>query len=142
MKDPTTRRDFARPCGIGASVSCALPATAASARHIRIGHTGITWGNDSPQAVKDISSLGYYGFETFGNVLEKWEADPELSEGIAACKLPLISAYCSFNLTDATKKKDEIDKMLRWEGLLKKFGGSVSVLGPNGVPRGGYNFKE
>ena len=25
-------------------------------------------------AIADVSRLGFYGFETFGNVLEKWES--------------------------------------------------------------------
>jgi inosose dehydratase len=142
MRPTYNRRDFARFAGIAATALPSLFATDPPARHIKIGHTGITWGNDSLQAVRDVSSLGFYGFETFGNVLEKWDADPELSEKIAAYKLPLISAYCSFNLIDPTKKKDELAQMSRWAGLTKKFGGGVIVVGPNGVPRATYDFKD
>jgi inosose dehydratase len=137
-----TRRDFALLASIGAISSPALSAADSLARRIKIGHTGITWGNDSLQAVQDISALGYYGFETFGNVLEKWDADAELREKITDSKLPLISAYCSFDLIDPAKKKAELDKMSRWAALTKKFGGSVTVLGPNGVPRANYDFRE
>ncbi len=142
MRQTLTRRDFARLAGTGVAAFPALFAADAPTRRIKIGHTGITWGDDSLQAVKDVSTLGYYGFETFGNVLEKWEATPELHEKIAAFNLPLISAYCSCNLVDPTKKKDELDKMSRWAGLIKKNGGGVTVLGPNGVPRASYDFKE
>jgi inosose dehydratase len=142
MRSSYTRRDFAGLAGIGAAVTSTLLAADSPVRRIKIGHTGITWGNDSLQAVQDISALGYYGFETFGEVLEKWDADPQLSEKLAAYKLPLISAYCSFNLIDPTKKKDELDKMSHWATLTKKYGGSVIVLGPNGVPRASFDFKE
>jgi inosose dehydratase len=142
MIQTCTRRDFVRLGGIGTAVSSALLAADSPARRIKIGHTGITWGNDSLQAVKDVAALGYYGFETFANVLEKWEADPELHENIASYRLPLVSAYCSLNLIDTAKKKDELDRMSRWAGLIQKNGGGVAVLGPNGVPRAGYDFKE
>src|ERR1051326_6346221 len=100
MKEQLTRRRFSRLLGIGAATERLLEAIDAPARKLKIGHTGITWGNDSVAAVRDVSSLGYYGFETFGNVLEKWDADTELHKKIADFKLPLISAYCSFNLID------------------------------------------
>lgn len=142
MKPTYSRREFALLGGTAASAAPALFAADSTPRRIRIGHTGITWGNDSLQAVRDVSSLGYHGFETFGNVLEKWEADPELHEKVAAYKLPLISAYCSCNLTDPSTKKEEFDRMSRWAGLIRKSGGQVAVVGPNGVPRAGYDFKE
>jgi inosose dehydratase len=135
------RRDFARITGVAALPALGLTAADSPVRRIKIGHTGITWGNDSLQAVKDISSLGYYGFETFGNLLEKWDTDSALSEQIAACKLPLVSAYCSFNMIDPAKRKEEFERMMRQARLTKKYGGSVSVLGPNGVPRDAYDFK-
>ena len=34
-----------------------------------------------------------------------------------------------------------MDKMARWGGLIKKYGGKVCVLGPNSVPRETYDFK-
>jgi inosose dehydratase len=43
-------------------------------------------------------------------------------------------------MVDPVKRKDELDKMRRWGTLIRKNGGSVSVLGPNGVPRNSYDF--
>jgi inosose dehydratase len=140
MENELTRRDFSRLIGMGAAAGGSVFAVDGTLRKLKIGHTGITWGNNSEAAVRDVSALGYYGFETFGNVLEAWEANPELQRKIADYKLPLISGYCSFNLVDPSKKKDELDKMSRWGALIKKNGGSVSVLGPNGVPRASYDF--
>jgi inosose dehydratase len=54
--------------------------------------------------------------------------------------LPLQSAYCPINLTDATKRKDEVAKIVRWGGLIKKCGGSVAVIGPNNVKRPAFDF--
>ena len=45
------------------------------------------------------------------------------------------------DLLDATKRKDELAKMRKWGDLIKKNGGHVTVLGPNGVPRATYDFK-
>jgi inosose dehydratase len=44
-------------------------------------------------------------------------------------------------MTDPTRKKDELDRMARWATLIKKNGGSVSVLGPNNATRPSYDFK-
>ncbi|MDE3196691.1 MAG: TIM barrel protein [Acidobacteriota bacterium] len=134
-----SRRAFTGILGLGAFAQCA-PA-GSSPRTIPVGHTGITWGNNSAQAIHDVSALGYYGFETFGDVLERWAGDPALDGLLAEAKLPLISGYCSFNLTDSTKRAGELAKMKKWGGLIRKYGGSVSVLGPNGVDRANYNFE-
>jgi hypothetical protein len=52
MKQSYTRRDFTRLAGIGALASPTLFAADSASRRIKIGHTGITWGEDSLQAVK------------------------------------------------------------------------------------------
>lgn len=139
ITNPLSRRAFSGILGLGAFTQ--LATADSPVRRIRIGHTGITWGNNSADAIKDVSSLGYYGFETFGNVLEKWAADPMLDGLLAEYKLPLISGYCTFDLVDASKRADELAKMMKWGKLIQKYGGSVSVLGPNGVPRASYDFK-
>jgi inosose dehydratase len=136
MRRDVTRREFSKWM-IAASP---LLAAESPVRKLKIGHTGITWNNESEQAIKDVAALGYSGFETFGEVLENWEKRGGLREVLDSHHLPLISGYCVFNMLDPTKRKDELDKMRRWGSLIKKNGGHVSVLGPNGVPRAGYNF--
>ena len=45
-------------------------------RRLKVGHTGITWGfkpDDAPGAIRDVASLGYQGYETFGEYLDAWE---------------------------------------------------------------------
>ena len=56
-------------------------------------------------------------------------------------QLPLISAYCNVNLTDPTKRSDELAKIVRWAKLIQKCGGVTAVVGPNGVRRSSYDFK-
>lgn len=131
--------------GFGAGLAALVPRLHAEApkRRLSIGHTGITWGykpEDAEQAIKDIASQGYYGFESFGNVLEAWESKGGLGRVLDSVDLPLISAYCNVNLTDAAKLKGEVEKIVRWGGLIKKYGGTVAVIGPNPVQRSSYDF--
>jgi inosose dehydratase len=136
-----TRRNFSNLVATGIASALKLNAQTPAPRKLKIGHTGITWGNNSEQAITDISGLGYYGFETFGEVLEDWDKRGGLREVLDAHKLPLISGYCTFNMIDPARRKEEMEKMARWGALIRKNGGSVSVLGPNGVPRANYDFK-
>jgi inosose dehydratase len=137
-----TRRDFSKWIASGAFAASSISAADRPVRKLKIGHTGITWNKNSEQAIKDISDLGYAGFETFGEVLEEWDEHGGLRTVLDAHNLPLISAYCTFNMIDPAKRKDELDKMRRWGALIKKNGGNVSVLGPNGVPRSTYDFNS
>src|ERR1035437_8190863 len=65
-----------------------------------------------------------------------------LAPVIEKYQLPLISAYGGPNLLNPAMRKDSIAQALNWAKLLKKYGGKVVVIGPNGVPRDTYNFKE
>ncbi len=122
------------------TATAALPLAAKKKRNIEIGHTGITWPNDVVQAITDTGNLGFYGFETFGDVLTKWEPQGGLEATLAQHHLPLISGYCTLNLTDSTKRKEELDKALAWAALIKKYNGRIFVLGPNPVKRAEYDF--
>jgi inosose dehydratase len=145
---PLSRRDFAKALAMGVVGASAMGASAAtslaqSARRLKAGHTGITWGfkpTDAEAAIKDVATLGFHGYESFGNVLEYWEKQGGLNKLLDAAQLPLRSAYCPVNLMDPAKRKDEVDKMVRWGQLIKKGGGSVSVIGPNNVKRAEYDF--
>ena len=130
---------------LGLGVLQAQPGGAAPARRLKIGHTGITWGfrpENAGDAIPDVASLGYHGFESFGNVLEAWEEKGGLRKVLEQNNLPLVSAYCPVNLTDPAQRKDETAKLVRWGNLIKKNGGSVAVIGPNNVRRQTYNFAE
>ena len=134
-----SRREFAQ-----AAAGLGLWATllkGAADRNIRIGHTGITWPNNQiDQAIRDIAGLGFHGLETFGNVLESLEARGGVGPILEQNKLALISAYCGANLTDAARRNDEREKMLSWGRLIKKYGGKISVIGPNNVNRTNFDF--
>ncbi len=140
--DKCARRTFLQTVGLGAGAAL-VPALMGAKKQLKIGHTGITWGyrpENAEPAIKDVASQGYWGFETFGSILEALEPKGGLGPVLEANKLPLISAYCTVNLTDGAKRKDEVDKIVRWGRLIKKYGGSVAVIGPNNVKRPGYDF--
>src|SRR6266478_5194295 len=112
-------------------------------RRLKIGHTGITWGfkpEDAAVAIHDVATLGYQGYETFGEVLVAWQAKGGLKAVLDENRLPLISAYCNVNLTDPTKRPDEIARAVLWAKLIKESGGVTAVIGPNGVKRSSYDF--
>jgi inosose dehydratase len=143
MKQFATRREFVRGLALSAAAAT-LPSTvlAMKKRHINIGHTGITWrNNDMEHAITDVSDLGFYGFETFGNVFDTWEQKPGgLGAVLQAHNLPLISAYCNVNLTDPSRHQQNLDDVIRWSGIVKKYGGRFIVIGPNPVHRDTYDF--
>jgi inosose dehydratase len=135
------RRDFFGAVALGVGGAASLTAGKPK-RRLKAGHTGITWGKEIQQAIQDCGSLGFHGFETFGQVLETWEAKGGLGPLLEQNKLPLISAYCSFNMVDPAKRKDELEKMTRWGQLLKKYNAKVCVMGPNSVDRDKFVFSE
>ena len=143
------RRTFCKTLGLGLSAAVlATPGIYGAdipKRRLKIGHTGITWGYKAEyaeQAIKDLGSLGYYGYETFGEYFVHWEDKGGLGPLLEKAKLPLVSAYCNVTLTnsDAARRKSEVDKITGWGETIKKLGGKVAVIGPNGVPRGNYDF--
>lgn len=140
-----SRRIFCESVGTALGLGIAGANMAAASRRLKIGHTGITWGfkpEDAPQAIRDVASLGYGGYETFGEYLDAWEPKGGLQQFLEPAALPLISAYCNVNLTEPARRKEELDRAARWAGLIKKTGGTTAVIGPNGVKRTDYDFKK
>ena len=139
MKPILTRRAFTKTIAL-ATPAIFLPSAFAGSLDakssgkfgkIQVGHTGITWPNDHvDQAIAGIASLGFYGFETFGEVLEKWETQGGLGRILEENHIPLISGYCTVNLVDTAAKSDELEKAVRRAGLIKKYGGRIMVVGP------------
>jgi inosose dehydratase len=151
-----TRRSFASALAAG---SFARPSFGSKKLTSHLGHTGLTWiplGGPPPKpptvnpmvdpqyvlaAVRDISGLGFYGIELFGNQIEAMEAQGGVGALLERYNLPLVSAYCSTNLSEPAARADSIAKTLAWARLVKKYNGKVVVVGPNGVKRDTYDFK-
>jgi len=56
--------------------------------------------------------------------------------------VPLRSGYITGDLIDPSKRKDEIDRIVRLSKVVQKFNGTFVVLAPNSVKRDAYNFQE
>ncbi len=148
-----TRRTFSQSVGLGL-VGAALPAWAQNL-NIPIGHTGITWPwgnapNTRPpkltgpepieQVVADLASLGYRGIELFSWQIDGMEAFGGLGPVLQKHKLALIGSYTGVNLTDPAQRQATIASAVATAKNVKRLGGTVMVIGPNGVPRDGYDF--
>ena len=149
--------------GIGAASLTVVPAWTQKKRNVRVGHTGITWpggqisggrGSGAPPAppkvsadaietiFKDVSSLGFSGLELFSWQIEGMEANGGLTPFIEKYKLPLISSYTGMNLTDPTRRQEVVGAAVATAKIVKKNGGKIIVVGPNGVPRASYVFAD
>jgi inosose dehydratase len=142
-----SRRAFTRTLALGAAAAAVSGGIlrGQGGKRLKVGHTGITWGfkpTDAELAIKDVGSLGYHGYESFGNVLEYWDKQGGLKRLLDAANVPLRSAYCPVNLTDPAKRKDETEKLVRWGRLIQAAGGSVAVIGPNNVERATFQFAD
>src|SRR5437868_3011964 len=134
VKAPLNRRDFSKAMavGLGAAVTPTMPA--AETRKIKIGYTCLIWNvlPRSPEnlegALKDVSSLGFYKFETFAEVLESWDLKGELGNLIGRYKVPLTSGYLTTNVTDPAKKKETLDMVIRLAKVIRKNNGTFMVL--------------
>ena len=91
---------------------------------------------------KDIGGLGFYGLELFSFQIQGMEANGGMAALIEKYNLPLISAYGGPNLLDPAQREDSIAQSIEWAKLHKKYGGKVVTIGPNGVRRDSYSFKE
>lgn len=143
MKSALNRREWI-------AVAAAGVLRSAPARRLKIGYTCITWGTfpRGPEAsatlenaVRDIASLGFYGFETFPENLADWDAKGALQPLIDKYKLPLTSGYCRTNLSDASKRKESVAAVIDLGKMIKKYGGTFGVIAPNSVKREGYDWK-
>jgi inosose dehydratase len=152
------RRTFTKVvlAGIGGTGVPHLPAGAApkgsaqnqagTPKQLHIGCTSLIW-NVFPRApehletaVREMSELGYKGFETFGQVVEDCDQNGTLEKLIARYKIPLISAYAPLNVIDPAVRKKETATIVRWGTILKKYGANFMVIEAGGAKRAGYDF--
>jgi len=143
MQTRIDRRGFLGTVGAALRLAGQGTSWGAPTRRLKIGHTGITWGfkpDDAAQAIHDVGSLGFQGYESFGEVIEAWEPKGGIKRLLDEAGVPLISAYCNVILTDPSRRKDETEKLMRWARLIQKCGGTTAVIGPNGVRRNTYDF--
>ena len=148
MTRTLNRRTFAKTVLAGLGAAAAPSLRAAEPRRLKIGYTTLIWGavprtpENLEPALKDISALGFHGFETFAAILDDWDTKGTLSRLIEQHHVPLISAYNTVQLTDASTRKENLAQLVKFGKVVKKHGGRFVVLAPNGVKRDGYNFQE
>ena len=132
--------------GARAAPAAPVPGQSSTAKQLRIGCTSLVWNTfpRSPEtleaAVRDMSELGYKGFETFGQVVEDWDKKGTLEKLISQYKIPLISAYAPLNVIDPAVRQNEIATIVRWGNILKKYGANFIVIEAGGAKRAGYDF--
>src|SRR5436853_7649466 len=124
MRTTLNRRAFAKTvlAGVGAA-AMPLSAWAADARRLKIGCTTLIWGavprnpENLEPALKDMSELGYNGFETFAQILEDWDKKGTLAELLQKYPIPLTSAYTTVNVTEPGARTDQVEMDTRSEKL-------------------------
>lgn len=145
-----SRRDFVKTAGLGGLSLVALPSIMGFSEDFKkkfdIGATFILWGygaNNLEPALKDMSKLGYHSFETFGHVIQDWEENRGgIDKLIEQNGLPIKSAFCMTDVLDPSKRKEELEKLIKWTRLLKKAGGTLVEYCPSSIRRNGYDYKE
>jgi len=92
----------------------------------KIGHTGITWDNDSEAAVRECFGSRLHGFEeTFETSLKLGLANPDRHKKIGQYKLPLIRLIaCSFTFS-IPRRRRRLRRNVAMGRLIKKNCGSV-----------------
>ncbi len=155
MPSPT-RRDLVRTLAIGLGAAALPLARAQAVKKVKIGVSTLAW-NVSPnstdnfeQALKDISELGYSGFETVSPMIEALDANGAMSRLMDKYHISLKAGYLGTNVTDPALRKENVAKAISVGKLIKKYGGTYCVIAVNGrrAPgRGGagpdnFNFQE
>jgi inosose dehydratase len=163
MELALNRRSFTRAVagGLGMAALPMLQAQSANKpKTIKIGCATLAW-NVSPTAVdnfelalKDISELGYWGFETVSPMIEALDGDGTMGRLMEKYHLPMKAGYITLNVTDPSQRKDSVANVIRVAKLVKKHGGTYVVIAVNGrrPPRAGrgrgpqgpdtFNFPE
>ena len=122
--------------------------TLAQTKKLQIGCTALIWGAlpRSPEhfatAVKDMAELGYHKCETFASIVFDMDRKGTLAPLLERHRLPLASAYATVQLTDTLQRKENLAQLVQWGKALKKHGGQIMVLAPNGVKREAYTFAD
>jgi len=143
------RKEFLKLAGMAGAAALIAPNFAfdeAKKRKFKIGSTFILWGygaDNLEPALKDIAALGYHSFETFGNVIDDYETKRGgFAQVIEKYKVPIVSTFCQTDVLDPTKKKAELEKLVRWSKLTKANGGKVIEYCAGGRRARDFNYKD
>ena len=113
---------------------------------LRVGHTGITWGipGDLVRAYTDVAALGYAGFETFGEAIERFHDEQgDYRDLVRRCGIPTVAAYCWADWSSPASRAAEVARVLHEARSLRHVGGETVVLACGERPRPeGYTAAE
>ena len=162
METTLDRRDLAKAIALGLGVA-ALPAlraqqapqTPSGPKKVKIGVSTLAWNVSATsvdtfeQSLKDISELGYSGYETVSGILEAYDSNGMLPKLMEKYHITLKAGYLGTNVTDPTLRKENVAKAIKVAKLVKKYGGTYCVVAVNGrrAPGQGrgpdtFNFAE
>ncbi len=133
-----SRRNFL--AGAGAASVTAPWMTLAAQAEFKIGYHAITWGDQTEQAIDEISELGFRGIQIRVPDYQKYAARPAaFKELLAAKRLSLVSISSGgVTITPETEKKEIEDRlaMARWS----KDVGGLYLQATDGIHRENYRF--
>jgi len=134
-----TRRNFTTAFTAGLAAQSLTRLGAQRSRQLKLGVSTLAWNVSSTtidnfeMALKDISELGYWGFETVDLIIRSWETD--LPRLIEKYRLPLKAGYIDVQVTDPALRKENVANVIRLAKLVKKHGGNYVVMSTNGRRR-------
>jgi inosose dehydratase len=100
------------------------PAGKASASPIRFGYAALTWGGNDPQAIDDISGLGFRGVQLRASAVARWGGKPqELRDLLAQRGLTLVALSSGLVRLDPTAEAEDLALHLRHARFLRDAGG-------------------
>ena len=112
---------------------------------MKVGHTGITWGipGDVEQSIRDVSDLGYLGYETFGRTVLEWNAKRGgFRQLLDRYAIPLAAVYCYNEWIDPTRAAQDIAEALDEARALRDLGGQTLVVQGGRRPPNGYTQEQ
>jgi inosose dehydratase len=93
--------------------------------------------------IRDISGLGFYGVELFGNAVAAMDADGGVGRLLKKYHdLPLISIVASPECADPAKLKESIQIMVEQGRAAKKQGARIVLMNASGRRDQNYSFNE
>jgi len=76
-----------------------------------------------------VAELGYWGYETFGSVLEQYSQKPGgFGAVLERYGIPLAAAYCPTSFYDPAEAAIDVEQVTRWARLARGLGATTIVL--------------
>jgi hypothetical protein len=127
MKRIISRRSFNKSVGVALGAAALSASGATASRNLKIGYSTLAWNvsthdpTNFEAAVKDISNLGFWGFETVSPILEAYDPDGTLTRLIGTYHVPLKAGYIAVNVTDPSLRKENVATVVRVGKIIQKY---------------------